>query len=1516
MPTAAQLSARADYGKARDAHERAEDALVEALTAVSEAGEWLDQALASGDEQGAKSARAQLEAAEERRDRAAAARARAASDIARAKKRALAKGTGFDLLSAQHPLLLLPVRLETRFAWLDSAGGRSFVESAGGDRALLVRIYPDDVHDDPHEPELTRGELVLLKELEAKLRAAMDLHHLDAAWAEVIRAVGPLRAGWLGEVLARGAIPGMRAGAFTRPSVARLLPDSWIAIARLADGTTVTQRSPAPVREPLETGPAPDGMAWMIDFDAALKAGMALVIEDLPDVEVSRLVVLGVRGTLDPDASAAELRDLLEAQHYTRGLGFLASGTPTNSLPGARAGHTTRPKPEDVLPIERRRFLIGMRPSPLCQPGDATDAATLATALGIDASVFGYVEGADAAARQAGADIRALLATAVRRRLASQLDGILGEDALGRALDFAVEAVSATGPLPTLRIGNQPYGVLPVLLRDEERIPPGNAAELLPVLDRLRGLWDQAAGDIPWMGEPGANPGETLVRILQRDAVARRIAFRPLLGPQLAERVARQLGRSSGLEAQREAAAQAIDALGAVDSLSSRLLETMHLDFAPSLAAPLVAPPDAPTTSRQHPATYLGIVASLRPDHLVAHDYGGAERPRSLLYSIARLAMLAFADEAAREILIQEGGENPTYWDEEDVPPVGTTGTYATPRRRLEALHPTWGAPLGYHLAIGPLLEGMRDILERLAIHPPELLEEQLRATLGLFSHRLDAWYTALAFQHLTHGIRADPASATGVNVGAYGIVEHLGESRLQPGDRPGQFTSSLNGGYVHAPSVNQGAAAAVLRSVHLGHHAAGHGEAFSVDLSSERVRRGLELLEGIREGQPLAALLGYRIERGLAAEGLQRLTAPLRAAAPLVANRLTLPAEPAESVAASNVVDGLTLLEDAGYDGDAEPSQATLWGNHPALGQPLSAKDGAALDRVLSAAADTLDATADLAIAESVYQTVAGNPVRAGGTVDGLSGAPAPTPEAAVVRTPRTGIGVTHRLMVLLPDSADSRGWPDTPRGLAEPRLDTWARATLPAPDRIAVRARFRDSEGEEVASLEDLSLAFLHEQAEERNELWIGALDLVLLADPDQEAQRSALEQRLAALVELVRPEELEGTALELFYDRHEDWDATVFGFAEALEIARQMRDAISRGRALRPEDLEPPSNAPSRAVDAVELADRAQTAAGALATAIAGLQAAATSKDPESIRAALFRADSLGAAGAAPDTLRDTVGDDQQQRDARAIELKNLQAQVGAALAELRRREAALTVLAATDSAERLQAVFGEMFTVLPAFTAGSLQSGPFGKGLEPDGGSAAAARAWLSRAAPVRASSAALDAVLGYADAVAAIDPKASAPVLHVGQLGGAVGERWVGLAPDPGGRVPAGRVSLVGATVDDRPPGDTVAGLFVDEWVEVVPQAEETTSVAFHYDAPTSCAPQVMLLGVQPPGLEGWGPDEALRIVEEAHALARIRLVDLDDVPELGQLLPAMVTDENPAGDVIGLDVEVLTEETP
>ena len=167
-------------------------------------------------------------------------------------------------------------------------------------------------------------------------------------------------------------------------------------------------------------------------------------------------------------------------------------------------------------------------------------------------------------------------------------------------------------------------------------------------------------------------------------------------------------------------------------------------------------------------------------------------------------------------------------------------------------------------------LRRVLDELDGLSTRPPDELDRALRGLLDAYSHRLDAWYTSLATRRLA-ALRS--TTPEGVHLGAYGWLDEL---------RPATG-AGVNHGFVHAPSLPQAATAAVLRSGHLAHHDAEH-EALEIDLTADRVRTALALLDGVAQGQPLAALLGYRFERAVRDRGvfLARYILPIRRLAPL----------------------------------------------------------------------------------------------------------------------------------------------------------------------------------------------------------------------------------------------------------------------------------------------------------------------------------------------------------------------------------------------------------------------------------------------------------------------------------------------------------------------------------------------------------------------------------------------------------------------------------------------------------
>ena len=239
------------------------------------------------------------------------------------------------------------------------------------------------------------------------------------------------------------------------------------------------------------------------------------------------------------------------------------------------------------------------------------------------------------------------------------------------------------------------------------------------------------------------------------------------------------------------------------------------------------------------------------------------------------------------------------------------------------------------------MLREQLEALEGLAQLPTARLERVLAEHVDLCAYRLDAWMLGLVDVQLGEMRGRGEAVAPGVHLGAYAWLEDVRPRATQP--EPVQLDDDLaaiferdgdpplardrsNGGHVHAPSLNHAVTAAVLRSGYLANADPSNPGPLAVNLSSERVRLALSILEGIRAGQSLGALLGYRLERGLhdrhALAEVDRFVFVLRKAFPLRADHLaptqTAQDVPIEAIEARNVMDGLQLVEQVRRAGTA----------------------------------------------------------------------------------------------------------------------------------------------------------------------------------------------------------------------------------------------------------------------------------------------------------------------------------------------------------------------------------------------------------------------------------------------------------------------------------------------------------------------------------------------------------------------------------------------------------------------
>jgi hypothetical protein len=827
----------------------------------------------------------------------------------------------------------LLLRGQTRFAWLDpSEPSRHSFSSAGATTPLLlVRIYPDDIHVDGHDPLLTDAEQRWQEEFRRRVDAGRDLIHFVDAWAELIARVGPRRAAWIAHT-SRGPRGAPAADRLGRPPRAALQPDRWFAIARTMAGT-YTGRSRI-VGERLLVAPdataigstttavAGEALAWLTDFNTALDVGMALRIQFPvgPPPQVERLLVVGACTSLDPGRSATAVAGLLDAHHYTHGVSLLPPGAPTNSTPEQRAAVARAPSAREVWDVEGDMFPLVSPPRTLVDtPG--CDGQLAAQLLGIAQATFAHVAGADGLTALAGRELRFLLSRAALPHVRRLLGTNVAETDWNFAEAVFVGGPGALGPLPTLRIGNQPYGILPVGLwsgADQDIAASPERGRLLALLGRLRSeIFEPAASRVARVGQVGSDPAVTLLDILQTDGVARALRLRPALAPDVSNALTFDRRTARVLAGIRSEVEDLLARLGAANP-HPPLVDLTHLDAGAPVRRTLVEADGA--TGVERFLEYLRIASLSVPlglfslyDLAIGNYSQVGGRPTPFLFALARLALLTAADEAARSML--SGIVDPAWeaaWDADTSDAAGS----ATPLYSLaDKLVYRWPDPSGTGVHVWltsntPPVEANPFIAVRSAIrslaapypvtpgartHDPRIVDAVLRAELGMLTHRLDAWYTALA----TYRIWAARGSrATGLAIGGFGVLEGIAPAPLSvvppsitlPASVRGPvFADANNAGFVHTPSATHAATAAVLRSAHLAHHALAtdprRREAFAIQLSSRRVRSALDIVDGLRDGQPLGALLGYRIERSLLAAN-PRAIAIARHAAPLVAKQ------------------------------------------------------------------------------------------------------------------------------------------------------------------------------------------------------------------------------------------------------------------------------------------------------------------------------------------------------------------------------------------------------------------------------------------------------------------------------------------------------------------------------------------------------------------------------------------------------------------------------------------------------
>lgn len=956
-----------------------------------------------------------------------------------------------------HPVLLLPLRLETRYR----------------DSKLLIRIYPDQIALNAHRPGLSEEEGREGLDYHEALREADQVgdpaeaeEARRAAWRGLAARFGPQRAAWIVRTTD---------GVGSLAELSLRDPDQWAAptvgtlptrfAAFLYHGSKGTHRlviGPVPgnpVRRSLSLIATPtDTQAslfdsdsrWMVDYPRAVEDGMAITVDlsnlARPEREFSRIIVVGIRSTNAAGGRYA-LERLIDSHHYTKGFAFLKDGTPTNNTDQAPSGHSkTQEDREGSYDTEI------VEPQDIAEPDSNHALLSRALGLGPDGAVLTHIECAGDRIDGQVVDLhRALWPATGRYMVDTLLEDVVPDDDLTRLGTHFEEFLRPGGPLPAIRAGDQPYGILPVTrirrlsgnhLDGWQVSPLDNGGRqrdqdtedgIQRIVAGLFEVWLEWAHDerrVPRIGTTD-DPDQELLQLLSMEPISRSYRLRPFLCDRFigwllfclrwfvfagspfnsgSFTAAYWVGRwARSWNRWRWGAARYWERFTSRtwDLLEFRPLMRM---FGWSNSSRLAIPLVGGTEEHDLPENYLGnLHGSTNSD--------AADLPTdTLLFDLLlRSRMLAQSESPALAVAVQQS--------------IGRLATAA------EA--------------------GTLD-LDRLF---PQFLD--------LFTSRLDAWATAHASKRLEM-MRRDEGEE-GILIGAFGWAEDLVPREEEE-----------RGLFVHTPSRGQAAAAAVLHNAYLTHDydqgssGGGRPNPFSINLNSQRVRRSMRVLEGVRQGQQLGALLGYQFERGLHEAVRDWYIDDFRRAFPLVATKEQVseqeerdhadsqgtppPDDPVEAMAARNVVDGLQLVrwwrDPNAFRGTAPQENlnaaAAIIQQNPAVQTQVERLN------------ETLDGISDLLVHESVYQTAQQNYDRAGAALEAAAGNAHP-PDIESITTPVSGRLFGHRVCLLFPMEPAApvvegdRTLNADLRGEAEPRIAAWLARLYGPLDAIGCRYEFQ---------------------------------------------------------------------------------------------------------------------------------------------------------------------------------------------------------------------------------------------------------------------------------------------------------------------------------------------------------------------------------------------------------------------------------------------------------------------------
>ena len=1257
------------------------------------------------------------------------------------------------------------------------------------------------------------------------------------------------------------------------------------------------------------------GIRWMTDYETAVKSGMAITIplphsdEDYKSAKFSVIYVLGVKDNSKDEV----LEDFFNGHIYGQsGLDFLKIGTPTNSFDDIDSGYNS-----DESLIEEKRFEIDVKEQFKSADDNPTELFnSLKNTLGINIATFnnslGRVNSYDNNEIQKAKFINEKMSLAFWSTFNIGKDGTVLRCKTRLFLKEIPKFVSnytlARGIIPPLRIGNQPYGILPTTAfsrfelesSSDDVIKYNNPAflqfahQLHFLLKHLTNIWD---------------------KIKKKHVIHS-------------------------------------ENLGSIDP-QRRYIEMMNL---------------TPTSVTFFERTLIEAVPLLHP----AINYMPLEETNNAMAKILKDMF---------EITWEGNTNNIAVLDELQLfkthPIDGMLEEFIDAATKEPTLEPFINKILGSNM-IATLSEIMSIEVEETSLLVAEFMD--------LFTYRLDAWWSGLVnfqLERIRNGEFGKASSST--SIGAYGWLFNLSRNKNKakkelPKEQAKKIGEDMNlldketaiyqdedhNEFILAPSINQAITAAILRSTYKKSRIQDGDNRLCINLSSFRVRQALRLVDGVRNGLSVGAVLGTDLERSLheayksSGQELDRYIYPLRQLFPL---KMDIKSESKGAEANSyimSVINGELLINKI-IQGNKEKdfrtsslsdylinteNTLTQWFHDLFDDRPSSHKRPVAL--LIEQIADTFDALSDLVLSEGVYQLVQGNRVAFSALMQNMQdGRIFNQPQVAEI--PVHSAVVRHKVGIALDATSDIEisGWDrnissenaahETDIAInqwamskAEPALNHWIGTNLGNANDIrfvvvkteTVNGKVKTTEAN--CSLSELGVSPLtYFYLSSNITVFVKYLELIFRKKNRLFSQKLAIDYK----------------------KRTATWGPEIKTLFENEWTLNNLRSILANSRALSAEDFSTSSTHTAeinlKGIDKAELGNRYQVLYSyckKLNTDFNHLLLIKSAQEKVPVQTKLWTEDELlevidlliqsasigvtNALTSIPSTIFESKIEEEQLKMQSSL-LTTVQMVYKALSIKIRNAEVAVTELDTNDEdavvsayTKAIQEILYANFKVIPQFNLKPLSNQDFAAQLEQlkDGFSYQNVQSldmetWTSEVSKVREPMSQWNQIRMFSDFTGI--PQGETAILQF-PFNPEKDKEWLGREVSSEDLMDD-KESLVLYNKGDfsSNASELNAGIVIDQWMEFLPYEKQRGGIVFNFDQPNAEAPQVILLAVpskiimrkrkdQTIEAKNWTLDDLIVTLNDTRLMAENRAVEPDHLyaeTELAKVIPLLKYDK-------------------